>query len=156
MITLHQNVANCQNTLTMTMFTLRWRILLQDAWMSQTNAGMTQDNFILPALPVGGLAWQNEACSQSHHSNHLIRWKEYGSRSFDPPPPPPRTFAPRTFAPWTFAPLLIQNLVICPPAQYFSNCFKNMYACINYLIICLYYWFHKTKLTNLIILYKSV
>jgi len=22
-----------------------------------------------------------------------------------------------------------------PPAQYFSNCFKNMYACVNYSVI---------------------
>ena len=42
MIALHQNVANCQNTLTV--LTLRWR-----------TAGTTQDYFILPAPPVGGL-----------------------------------------------------------------------------------------------------
>ena len=56
MIALHQNVANCQNTLTE--LTLRWRILLQNVWMGQmcmTDVGTTQDYFILPALPVGGL-----------------------------------------------------------------------------------------------------
>ena len=55
MIALHQNVANCQNILTV--LTLR-RIFLQDVWMSQmrmTNADTTQDNFILPAPPVGRL-----------------------------------------------------------------------------------------------------
>ena len=51
MIALHQNVANCQNT-------LRWRIFPQDVWMGQmcmTDAGTPQDYFILPAPPVGGL-----------------------------------------------------------------------------------------------------
>ena len=52
MIALHQNVANCQNTLTM--LTLRWRILFQDVWMGP-DAGTTQDNFILPALHIAGL-----------------------------------------------------------------------------------------------------
>ena len=54
MIALHQNVANCQNTLTV--LALRWRILLQDIWMRQmsmTDAGTTQDNFIVSAPPVG-------------------------------------------------------------------------------------------------------
>ena len=56
MIALHQNVANCQNTLTV--LTLRWMIFPQDIRMGQmcmTDAGTTQDNFILPAPPVGGL-----------------------------------------------------------------------------------------------------
>ena len=56
MIALHQNVANWQNTLTA--LTQRWRIFPQDIWMGQmcmTDAGTTQDNFILPAPPVGGL-----------------------------------------------------------------------------------------------------
>ena len=56
MIALHQNVPNCQNTLTV--LTQRWRIFPQDIWMGQmcmTDAGTTQDNFILPAPPVGGL-----------------------------------------------------------------------------------------------------
>ena len=56
MIALHQNVTNCQNTLTV--LTLRWRIFPQNIWMDQmcmTDAGTTQDNFILPAPPVGGL-----------------------------------------------------------------------------------------------------
>ena len=56
MIALHQNVANCQNILTA--LTLRWRIFPQDVWMGQmcmTDVGTTQDNFILPAPPVGGL-----------------------------------------------------------------------------------------------------
>ena len=56
MIALHQNVANCQNTLTA--LTQRWRIFPQDVWMGQTcmtDAGTTQDYFILPAPPVGGL-----------------------------------------------------------------------------------------------------
>ena len=56
MIALHQNVANCQNTLTV--LTERWRIFPQDILMGQmcmTDAGTTQDNFILPAPPVGGL-----------------------------------------------------------------------------------------------------
>ena len=78
-LALHQNVANCQNTLTM--LTLRWRILLQDVWMCQmsiTDAGTTQDNFILPVPPVGGRPisqdwFQNEACSQPHYSNHLAK-----------------------------------------------------------------------------------
>ena len=50
------NVANCQSTLTV--LTQRWRIFPQDVWMGQmcmTNAGTTQDYFILPAPPVGGL-----------------------------------------------------------------------------------------------------
>ena len=45
-----------QNTLTV--LTLRWRIFLQNVCMSQmsmVDAGTTQDNFILPAPPVGGL-----------------------------------------------------------------------------------------------------
>ena len=44
--------------------------------MGMTDAGTTQDNFILPAPPANlpGLAWQNEACSQPHHSNHLAKW----------------------------------------------------------------------------------
>ena len=53
MIALHQNVANCQNKLTV--LTLRWIIFPQDIWMGQmcmTNVGTTQD-FILPAPPVG-------------------------------------------------------------------------------------------------------
>ena len=52
----NQNVANCQNTLTVV--AVRWRILLQDVRMRQmmmTDAGTTQDNVILPAPPVGGL-----------------------------------------------------------------------------------------------------
>ena len=52
---LHQNVANCQSTLTV--LTQRWRIFPQDIWMGQmcmTDAGTTQDNFILPAQPVKG------------------------------------------------------------------------------------------------------
>ena len=56
MIAHHQNVVNWQNTLTV--LTLRWRIFPQDEWMGQmskTGAGTTQDYFILPALPVGGL-----------------------------------------------------------------------------------------------------
>ena len=56
MIALHQNEANCQNTLTA--LTQRWRIFPQDVWMCQmcmTDAGTTQDNFILPAPLVGGL-----------------------------------------------------------------------------------------------------
>ena len=56
MIALHQNVANCQNTLTV--LTQRWRVFPQDIWMGQmcmTDAGTTQDYFILPAPPVGGL-----------------------------------------------------------------------------------------------------
>ena len=56
MTALHQNLANCQNTLTM--LTLSCRNPLQDIWMGQmcmTDAGTTQDNFILPAPPVGGL-----------------------------------------------------------------------------------------------------
>ena len=56
MIALHQNVANCPNTLTV--LTQRWRIFPQDIWMGQmcmTDAGTTQDYFILPAPPVGGL-----------------------------------------------------------------------------------------------------
>ena len=56
MIALHQNVANCQNTLTV--LPQRWKIFLQDIWMGQmrmTDAGTTQDNFILLAPPVGGL-----------------------------------------------------------------------------------------------------
>ena len=56
MIALHQNVVNCQNTLIV--LTLRWRIFAQDVWMSLmclTNTGTTQDYFILPAPPVGGL-----------------------------------------------------------------------------------------------------
>ena len=56
MITLHQNVAKCQNTLTV--LTQKWMIFLQDIWMGQmrmTDAGTTQDNFILPAPPVGRL-----------------------------------------------------------------------------------------------------
>ena len=55
-LALHQNVANCQNTLTM--LTLRWWIVPQDIWLGQmcmTDASTTQDNFILPAPPVGGL-----------------------------------------------------------------------------------------------------
>ena len=51
-----QNVANCQNKLTV--LTLMWMILRQDVrmrQMSNTDAGTTQDNFILPAPPVGGL-----------------------------------------------------------------------------------------------------
>ena len=55
-IALHQNVANCQSTLTV--LTQRWRIFPQDVWMGQmcmTDAGTTQDYFILPAPPVGGL-----------------------------------------------------------------------------------------------------
>ena len=49
-------VANCH--ITLTVFTLRWRIFLQYVWMSQmsmTDAGTTQDSFILPAQPVRGL-----------------------------------------------------------------------------------------------------
>ena len=45
-----------QNTLTV--LTLRWRILLQVDWigqMSMTDTDTTQDNFILPAPHVGGL-----------------------------------------------------------------------------------------------------
>ena len=47
------NVANCQNA-------LRWRTFVQDKWMSQiyvglTDAGTTQDKFILPAPHVEGL-----------------------------------------------------------------------------------------------------
>ena len=56
MIALHQIVANCQNTLTV--LTLMWKIFSQDIRMRQmgmTDAGTTQDNFILPAPPVGGL-----------------------------------------------------------------------------------------------------
>ena len=56
MIALHQNVANCQNTLTV--LTLRWRIFLQGVCLGQvcmTDAGTTQTNFNLPALPVGCL-----------------------------------------------------------------------------------------------------
>ena len=48
---LHQNVANCQNTLTV--LTLRWGIFAQDIWIGQmwiTDAGTTQDYYILPAL----------------------------------------------------------------------------------------------------------
>ena len=43
MIALHQNVANCQNTLTV--LTQKWRIFLQDIWISQmrmTDADTTQ------------------------------------------------------------------------------------------------------------------
>ena len=49
-----QNVSNCQNT--PTAVTLRWRIFPQDISMGQmcmTDAGMSQDYFILPAPPVG-------------------------------------------------------------------------------------------------------
>ena len=56
MIALNQNVANCLNTLTA--LTLKCMLLLQDVWMRQmcmTDAGTTQDNFILPAPPVGEL-----------------------------------------------------------------------------------------------------
>ena len=56
MIALHQNVTNCQNTLTV--LTFRWRIFPQNIRIGQicmTDAGTTQDNFILLALPVGGL-----------------------------------------------------------------------------------------------------
>ena len=55
-IALHQNVSHCQNTLTV--LTQRWRIFAQDIWMGQmcmTDAGTTQDYFIISALPVGGL-----------------------------------------------------------------------------------------------------
>ena len=52
-----KNVTHSQNTLTV--LTLRWRrIFLQDVWMGQmrmTDANTIQDNFILPAPPVGGL-----------------------------------------------------------------------------------------------------
>ena len=47
-----------QCILTLTVLTLRWRIFPQDIWMGQmcmTDAGTTQYNVILPALPVGGL-----------------------------------------------------------------------------------------------------
>ena len=74
MIALHQNVANCQNTLTV--LTPRWRILVQDVWMGQmcmTDAGTTQDNLILPAQPVGGPTWQNEACLKPYHSNQFAK-----------------------------------------------------------------------------------
>ena len=56
MIALHQNMSHRQNTLTV--LTLRWRIFARDMWRGQmcmTDAGTTQDYFILPALPVGGL-----------------------------------------------------------------------------------------------------
>ena len=49
-------MANCQNTLTV--LTQRWRIFPQDIRMGQlcmTDAGKGQDNFILPAPPIGGL-----------------------------------------------------------------------------------------------------
>ena len=42
-------MAKCQNTLTV--LTLRWRL----RQISLTDAGTAQDNFILPAPPVGGL-----------------------------------------------------------------------------------------------------
>ena len=61
MIALDQNVANCQNTLTV--LTLRWRIF--DIWMGQmcmTDADTTQDNFILPAPPVRGENKQSDRC----------------------------------------------------------------------------------------------
>ena len=61
---LHQNVANCQNTLTV--LTLRWRIHLQDVRigeMCMTDASTTQDNFILPAPPVGGLPISQDQCN---------------------------------------------------------------------------------------------
>ena len=56
MIALYQNVANCQNTLTV--LTLRLSLFPQDVWVGQmcmTDAGTTQDNSIFPASPVGGL-----------------------------------------------------------------------------------------------------
>ena len=56
MTALHQNVSNCQNTLTV--LTLRWRIFLHVVMMRQmyvTEAGTTQDNFIHLAPPVRGL-----------------------------------------------------------------------------------------------------
>ena len=49
-------MVNCQCTLTL--LTLRWRILVTEPWFSQmsmTDASTTQDNFILPAPPVGRL-----------------------------------------------------------------------------------------------------
>ena len=50
---LPQNVANCQNKLTV--LTLKWRMFCEDVRISQmciTDAGTTQDNFILPGLPI--------------------------------------------------------------------------------------------------------
>ena len=54
MIAFHQNVLHCQNILTV--LTPRWRVFAQDIRMDQmcmADAGMAQDYFILPALPVG-------------------------------------------------------------------------------------------------------
>ena len=75
MIALHQNVANCQNTLTV--LTQRWRIFPQDIWMGQmcmTDAGTTQDYFILPAPPVGRLPISPAyACAVRHYSVIVIK-----------------------------------------------------------------------------------
>ena len=49
MIALHQNVANCQNTLTV--LTQRWRIFPQDIWMGQ---------MCMTDTPVGGLPISQE------------------------------------------------------------------------------------------------
>ena len=74
MIALHQNVANCQNTLTV--LTQRWRIFPQDIWMGQlcmTDASTTQDNFIFPAPPVGGLPiFQDQLNITKLVRNHTI------------------------------------------------------------------------------------
>ena len=69
----HQNVTNCQNTLIM--HTLRWRIFLQNVWMGQicmTDAGTIQDNYILPATPVGGLPYAIQI-----HDIHAHIYKKY-------------------------------------------------------------------------------
>ena len=50
MIALHQNISNCQNTLTV--LTQWGEGSLQDVWVGQTcatDAGTTQDNFVFPA-----------------------------------------------------------------------------------------------------------
>ena len=41
--------------------------------MCTTDADTTQNNFILSALPVGGLTSQNATYSRLHHSNHLAK-----------------------------------------------------------------------------------
>ena len=80
MIALHQNVANCKNTLTV--LTQRWRIFLQvSRYLNGSYAYDTKQ--LHPSCTacrrtanLPGLAWQNEAWSRPHHSSHLARERE--------------------------------------------------------------------------------
>ena len=81
-IALDQNVANYQNTLTV--FTLMWRVLFKrcmnasdayDRCGHDTRQFHSSFTACKRTANLPGLACQNEACLQPHHSNHLTKWK---------------------------------------------------------------------------------